>query len=111
MSLLHTILVILAVSSVAIADILIKKAALGSMRNALMSPLMLGAFVLYLFQILFFTYLFVHNAKLTHIGIMQTVFYALIVILAGVFLFGEMLTPIKITGITLALIGVILMNF
>lgn len=111
MSWLHTFFVILAVSSVAIADIFLKKTqALGSMTKALMSPWMGIAVLLYLFQIFFFTYLFISGAKLTHIGIMQTVLYALIVLAAGIFMFGETLTTMHIVGVIFALIGVVLLN-
>lgn len=111
MSWLHTFFVILAVSSVAIADIFLKKTqALGSMSRALLSPWMAIAILLYVFQILFFTYLFISGAKLTHVGIMQTVLYALIVLGAGIFIFGETLTTIHTVGIIFALMGVVLLN-
>ena len=56
MNITQTILLILAVASVAIADVFLKKTqALGSMSQAFMSPWMFGAVVLYLFQIFFFT--------------------------------------------------------
>lgn len=111
MSFIHTLLVVLAVSAVAIADVFLKKTqSLGSMSQALMSPWMLGAIILYLFQIFFFTYLFMSGAKLTTIGIMQTVLYALIVLAAGIFLFGETLSVVQIVGIVLAIAGVIMLN-
>ncbi len=107
----HTFLVVLAVSAVAIADIFLKKTqVLGSMSKAITSPWMLGAVLLYLFQILFFTYLFMSGAKLTYVGIMQTVLYALIVLLGGIFIFGETLSVIHMVGIALALVGVVLLN-
>ncbi len=110
MSIFHTLLVIVAVSSVAVADIFLKKTqALGSMERALSSPWLVAAVALYLFQIIFFTYLFISGARLTHVGILQTVFYALIVLFAGVFLFGETLTPVQTAGVVLALLGVILL--
>lgn len=111
MSFIHTALLILAVSAVAIADVLLKKTqTAGSFVEALTSPWMIGAILLYFFQIYFFTYLFFHGAKLINVGIMQTVFYALIVIIAGVLFFGETLSAIKIIGIILALSGVFLLN-
>lgn len=111
MSPVQTALVILAVSAVAIADVLLRKAeTLGSLGKAIMSPWMLGAVALYLFQIFFFTYLFVSGAKLVNVGILQTVFYALIIILSGIFLFGEHLSALQIVGVALSLGGVILMS-
>lgn len=111
MSLFQTALLILAVSAVAIADVLLRKAeALGGLTKAILSPWMLGAVALYLFQIFFFTYLFVSGAKLINVGVIQTVFYALIVILSGVFIFGESLSSVQIIGMILALSGVFLLN-
>ena len=70
MSLMHTGLLILAVSAVAVADVFLKKTqTLGSMSKAISSPWMLIAVVLYLVQILFFTYLFVSGVKLINVGI------------------------------------------
>lgn len=111
MSIIHTLLLILAVAAVAIADVFLKKIqAVGSMSQALTSPWMLGAILLYLFQIFFFTYLFISGAKLTSIGIMQTVVYALIVVGSGIFLFGESLSVVQIIGVVLAISGVVMLN-
>ena len=111
MSFIHTALLILAVSAVGIADIFLKKIeATGNMWKAITNPWMVGAIGLYLFQIFFFTYLFIHGAKLVHVGILQTVLYAVIVLIAGVFFFGETLSSMQIVGIILALVGVLLVN-
>jgi len=111
MSFIHTMLVVLAVSAVAIADIFLKKTqALGSMGKALTSPWMLGAIALYLFQIFFFTYLFMSGAKLSYIGVMQTALYAVIVLLGGILFFGESFTPLQIVGMVLALTGAVILN-
>lgn len=108
---IQTLLLILAVSAVAIADILLKKTqSLGSISRAILSPWMLGAIILYLFQILFFTYLFISGAKLIHVGVMQIVFYSIIVLIAGIFIFGESLTALQGIGILLSLTGIILLN-
>ena len=108
---MNTLLLILAVSAVAIADVFLKKTqALGSVSQALTSPWMIGAIVLYLFQIFFFTYFFISGAKLTYVGIMQTVLYALIVVGSGIFFFGESLSTVQIAGIVLAIAGVVLLN-
>lgn len=111
MSIIQTVLLFLAVSAVAIADVLLRKThEIGSLSKAIFSPWMLGAVLLYLFQIFFFTYLFVSGVKLVHIGVLQTILYAVIVLLAGIFIFGESLTPIQIVGVVLALISVTLLN-
>lgn len=104
-------MLILAASSVAVADIFIKKAVIvGSFSKMLVSPWIWGAIVLYLFQIGVFAYLFVSGSKLLYIGVMQIVLYSLIVILAGIFLFNESITPIQMGGVVLAIVGVILLN-
>lgn len=111
MSFIQTVLLIIAASSVAIADVFLKETkTAGSFIKALTTPWMLGAVLLYIFQILFFTYLFINGAKLINVGIMQMVLYAVIIILAGIFLFNETLSFIQIVGIILALMGVFLMN-
>ncbi len=111
MAFLQSGLLILAVSAVAIADIFLKKTQdLGSFGKALTSPWMAGALVLYLFQIAVFTYLFTSGAKLSYVGVLQTTFYALIVLLFAVLFFNESLSVLQITGIFLALLGVVLMN-
>lgn len=111
MSFIHTALLVLAISAVAIADVFLKKTqTAGSFWKAITNPWMLGAIVLYLFQIFFFTYLFFHGAKLINIGVMQTVLYALIILMAGIFIFGETLSNVQIIGVIFALLGVFLLN-
>lgn len=111
MSFIQTALLISAVSAVAIADILLKKTqSAGSFSKALTSPWMLGAIILYLFQILFFTYLFFNGAKIISVGIMQTVLYALIILVGGVSFFKETVSGIQVFGIVFALMGVVLLN-
>lgn len=110
-NLLHTFLIALAVASVAIADVFLKQAAVsGNLSLTLKSPWLLGAIILYLYQILFFTYVFVTGGKLSFVGSLQTVLYALVVIGAGIFLFQEKLTGVQVLGITLAIVGAILIN-
>jgi drug/metabolite transporter (DMT)-like permease len=111
MKLLALPLVILAVTAVAIADVCLKKAALsGTLASALKSPWMIGAVALYLFQIFFFTYLFVSGTELLYVGILQTALYAAIVLTAGFLLFHESLSAVQMVGMVLALVGAILMN-
>ncbi len=105
------VLILLAATAVAIADVFLKKASLsGSLGAALRSPWMLGAVGLYLFQIFFFTYVFVSGIKLSVVGILQTILYALIVLLSGVFFFKESLSTLQIIGIALGVAGVILLS-
>lgn len=107
------LLLILAVSAVAIADAFLKKAAAGesNLIAVLKSPWTLGAIALYLFQIFFFAYVFVAGYKLSLVAILQTGLYALITLGAGLFFFHESLTMIQIGGIVLTLAGVVLLNF
>ena len=103
--------VVLAGIAVAIADALIKKTAIsGNFAAAFKNPLMLLVLFLYLIQVVFFVYVFVNKWDLAIVGNLQMVFYSITVILIGLLVFGETLTLIKGIGITVALIGVILMN-
>jgi drug/metabolite transporter (DMT)-like permease len=111
LKLLQVSLIILAVVAVAVADAFLKKASdEGNFHRAIQSPWMIGAFLLYLFQILFFTYIFLAGWELSLVGSLQTVFYALVVLLAGIFIFRETLTLVQGAGILLAVGGVILIN-
>lgn len=105
------ILLILAVSAVAIADIFLKRAATeSSLIRVFTSPWTIGAIALYLFQIAFFAYVFFSGYKLSLVAILQTGLYALITITAGLLFFRESLTMIQIAGMVLTLAGVILLN-
>jgi drug/metabolite transporter (DMT)-like permease len=102
----------LAVIAVAVADVLLKRAAShGGWMQALRSPWLWGAVGLYLLQIGCFTYAFLSGWKLSLIGALQTALYALIVLAAGVLLFRETLTPVQAIGIVLAIGGVVLINW
>lgn len=104
--------IILAVISVAIADVLLKKAAHhGTLSSALNSPWLFCAVGLYLLQIGLFTVAFIAGWELSLIGALQTTLYALIVLGAGVLLFGESLTRLQMTGVLLAVCGVLLINW
>ena len=106
-------MLIAAVSAVGLADVFLKKAAVGGtgLAGALKSPWFVGAIALYLFQIFVFTYVFVSGFKLSLVGILQTGLYALITLTAGVLFFSESLSAIQISGIVLTLVGVVLLNF
>lgn len=110
-TLLHFVLIVLAVAAVAVGDVFLKKASLaGDFTRAVGSPWMALAVLLYLYQIMFFTYAFVAGWRLSVVGMLQTVLYALIVLGAGVLYFKESLTVAQGLGMGLAFAGVVLMN-
>lgn len=103
--------ILAAVMAVAVADIFLKRAsATGSFSRAISSPWMIGAIALYIFQIGIFTWAFVNKWPLTIIGNLQTVFYALIIILGGLIIFHEHLKAVQWVGVTLAIVAVVLLN-
>ncbi len=109
---LQTLVVLVAVTSVALADVLLKKAALaGNLTGVLRSPWLWGAIVLYLVQICIFTFAFISGWKLGVIGALQTALYALIVLTASVLFFREHLTSAQIVGVLMALGGVLLIHW
>ena len=103
---------LVAVSAVAVADILLKKAAVGEagLVGALKSPWVLGAVLLYLLQIFLFLLAFESHAKLSWVGVMQTGIYACITLGAGFLYFGESLTAVQTVGVVCTIIGVVLLN-
>jgi drug/metabolite transporter (DMT)-like permease len=108
----QAMVIILAVIAVAIADVLLKRAASsGSVQVALRSPWMFTAIGLYLLQITLFTIAFIAGWKLSIIGALQTALYALIVLAAGVLLYNESLTRLQVIGVLLAFGGVVLINW
>ena len=107
----QAIIVILAGIAVAIADGMIKKAAVGtSFTDALENPLMIAVVALYIVQILFFTYVFVNGWQLGVVGVLQMVAYSAFVILTGVFIFKESFTTTQYIGFVLAVGGAVLIN-
>jgi drug/metabolite transporter (DMT)-like permease len=110
--LIQGILVILAVIAVALADVMLKRATLrGNLLTALSSPWLFMALCLYLFQIGFFTVAFIAGWKLSIIGALQTALYAMIVLIAGVFLYHEDLTRLQIFGVAMAFGGAVMINW
>ncbi len=110
--LVQGMVILLAVMAVAVADVLLKKAAAqGNLRAALSSPWLVCAVGLYLFQIGFFIVAFHAGWKLSIIGALQTALYALIVLAAGILFFNESLTRMQIIGILLAFSGVLLISW
>jgi EamA domain-containing membrane protein RarD len=110
--LVQGVVMILAVIAVAIADVVLKKAAAqGDLKAALSSPWLTCAVGLYLFQIGIFIVAFHAGWKLSIIGALQTALYALIVLAAGIVLYHEDLTRLQMIGVLLAFSGVLLINW
>jgi multidrug transporter EmrE-like cation transporter len=106
----QTLIVILAGLSVGLADIFIRKAAGGaSFYASLKNPWMIAVAALYATQVVFFAYVFTQGWKLGVVGVINMAVYWLVVLLAGRFLFQEILTPLQIGGMALAVLGVALM--
>jgi multidrug transporter EmrE-like cation transporter len=106
------LLILLAVIAVAVADVLLKKAAHhGNLGMAWSSPWLFIAIGLYLLQVVIFTIAFVSGWKLSLIGALQTALYAVIVLVSGVLLYNESLTRLQLIGVSLAIGGVILINW
>lgn len=96
---------------IAVADALIKKASVpGDFWATIQSPWMLAVCGLYLIQILIVVYVFVQKGELAIYGNIFIVFYAISMILLGVFFFNEQLTTLQYVGIALALTGAVLLN-
>ncbi len=105
-------LIILAVASVAIADVVLKKAAAAkTIPEVFFNPWMLLGISLYLLQIVLFTWMFVKGWDLSVVGILQTVFYAAIVLFAGFYIYGEKLSVNQFIGLGFAAIAIALMTF
>lgn len=104
-------LIIFAVLAVAIADVVLKRAAdADSFLQAVKSPWMMGALVLYFVQILFITYAFIIGWELSILGTLQVVCYALVVVVVGVVYFREQLTPTQFVGLVMAIGGSLLIS-
>jgi drug/metabolite transporter (DMT)-like permease len=109
---LQLLLIVIAVASVAIADVVIKKAAMAkSISEVFFNPWMLLGICLYLVQIILFTWMFVKGWDLSVVGILQTVFYAVIVLFAGFYIYGEKLSFTQIIGLGFAAVAVVLISF
>ena len=96
---------------IAVADALIKKAAVaGDFWSAALSPWMLAICGLYFIQILIVVYVFINKGGLAIYGNIFIVFYSVSMVLLGVFFFQEHLTMLQYIGIALALTGALLLN-
>ena len=96
---------------IAVADALIKKvSASGSLFAALLDPWMLVICLLYFIQIVIVTYIFIQKGELAVYGNLFIIFYSVMMILLGIFAFGENITFWQGVGIVLALGGAVLIN-
>ncbi len=96
---------------IVVADALIKKVSEpGSYYDALTSPWMLIACVLYLIQIVLAVFVFINHGELAVYANLYIVFYSLLMVAAAVVIFREQLTGYQIIGIVLALAGAFLIN-
>jgi drug/metabolite transporter (DMT)-like permease len=113
MNIFSYVILIVSVLAVAIADDCIKKAggSVHALSGIFVNPWFLLAIGLYLIQVIGFGYLFFMGVKLSSVGIIQTVLYALVVILSGAVIFSESISSLQIIGMVCAVGGVILMNF
>jgi drug/metabolite transporter (DMT)-like permease len=110
--LLPVVVIVAAGLSVAVGDMLIKKAGMASagMASALVHPLMAVALGFYVLQIVLFAYVFVRRWELGIVALLQMVFYAAACVLMGRILFGERVTFQQGLGMLLAFLGAVLMN-
>jgi drug/metabolite transporter (DMT)-like permease len=107
----HVVLLLVAVSAVAVADVCLKQATRsGSLGQALRSPWTVAAAGLYLLQIVLFVVVFVSGWKLSVVGLLQTALYALVTLAAGLFLFGEALSTRQMAGLVLTGVGVLMLT-
>jgi drug/metabolite transporter (DMT)-like permease len=112
MSTISWLILIGSILAISIGDVFIKKAGVSSQSFAAMfkNPWFIGAALLYVVQVIGFGYLMFSGAKLSWIGIVQTILYALVVIGSGVLLFHESISLIQGVGIALAITGLVLLN-
>ncbi len=107
-----TLFIMIAITSVALADVLIKKMSINAstFSSALRNPLLIVVIFLYIVQILIFLYVFLYKAELGIVGMIATPLYALIVVGSGILFFGESLSLVNVSGMILALVGVVLLE-
>jgi drug/metabolite transporter (DMT)-like permease len=98
--------------SVALADLLIKRAAMGRARvaDALLHPLIAVALLLYTVQVVLFAYVFVRKWQLGIVALLQMAVYAAVCVVTARIWFGERLTLTQFLGMLLAFGGAILMT-
>lgn len=108
----QTVSILLAAVACALADIFIKKATFqGNLGEALRSPWLLIAILLYVLQAYFFLIAFLAGSKLSIMGTLLTALYTMIVLTAGVLFYQERLSNPQLLGILLAMGGVMLINW
>ncbi len=112
MNITSYIILIGSVLAISIADVFIKKAGVVAQSFGAMfrNPWFIAAGLLYIVQVIGFGYLLFSGARLSWIGIVQTILYALVVIGSGVLLFHESISLIQAIGIAFAIVGLVLLN-
>ncbi len=105
-------LILLGALAVAVADVLDKKVAVSSNTfiDALKNPIIIPIVLLYLAQIVIYTYLFFRKSELGIVAMVQVALYTIVVVGSGVLFFKEKISLVQGIGIVLALGGVALMN-
>jgi len=107
----HALIIAAAALSVAVADLLIKRAASGASRvsDAVIHPITVAAVGLYTVQVVLFAYVFVHRWQLGMVALLQMAVYAAACVLMGRIWFDERVTPAQGFGMLLAFCGAVLM--
>ena len=96
---------------IAVADMLIKKVALsGNFLSAVVNPQMILICVLYLVQVLLAVYVFINKGDLAIYGNLFIVFYSILMVALGMFVFKEHLSLMQSVGVVFALLGAVLIN-
>ena len=96
---------------IALADALIKKVSIqGSFFTTATHPMMIVILLLYIVQIWIAAYVFVKQGELAVYANIFIVFYSILMVMFGVFMFKEQLTSVQIAGIVMALGGAVLLN-
>jgi len=94
-----------------VADVLLKRGAeSGGFFATIFSPWMIAICVLYFAQILLALYVFAHKADLAIYGNIFVVFYSILMVILGIWIFNEHLTLWQGVGIAFALGGIVLLN-
>ena len=96
---------------IAIADSLVKKMSVtGGFIAAATNPWMIAVCILYFIQILLAVYVFINHGEFAVYADVYIIFYSILTVMAGIFIFKEHLTLLQSLGVIFTLIGAILIN-
>jgi multidrug transporter EmrE-like cation transporter len=95
---------------VAVADAAIKHAMMAHMSRLKVIGLWTAVVALYATQLAFFAYAFAKRLELGIAGTLQMVAYAATTVLIGIAVFRERLSHLQIIGVSVAVVGCILMT-